>query len=48
MRRVQHTARLNEVAVEVEPASLVSERNAILALWQAVFGGQATEQAPTA
>ena len=48
MRRVQHTARLNEVAVEVEPASLESERNAILALWQAVFGGQATEQAPAA
>ena len=38
LRRVQHTARLNEASMEVDPDSLEAERNAILALWHAVFG----------
>ena len=46
MRRVQHTARLNEVAVEVDPVSLEAERNAILALWKAVFGTHIPQTAP--
>ena len=48
LRRVQHTARLNEVPAEVDPASLKAERNAILVLWQAVFGAHGTVQAPAA
>lgn len=45
LRRVQHTARLNEVAAEADPASLEDERNAILSLWQAVFGTQGAHRA---
>lgn len=48
LRRVQHTARLNEVAAEVDPASLEDERNAILSLWQAVFGTQGAHRAGSA
>ena len=38
LRRVQHTARLNEASLEVAPESLDTERHAILDLWRAVFG----------
>jgi glutamate-ammonia-ligase adenylyltransferase len=37
LRQVQHTARLNEEPTQVDSASLVAERQAIQALWQAVF-----------
>jgi glutamate-ammonia-ligase adenylyltransferase len=37
MRQVQHTARLNEEPTEVADTTMVTERAAILALWQAVF-----------
>ena len=37
LRRVQHKARLNEEPTQVIPASLDAEKEAILALWQAVF-----------
>ena len=38
LRRVQHHARLNETPLQVDPAPLVNERAAILALSQAVLG----------
>jgi len=37
LRRVQHKARLNEEPTQVIQASLDAEKEAILALWQAVF-----------
>jgi glutamate-ammonia-ligase adenylyltransferase len=37
LRRVQHKARLNEEPTQVSQASLQAEREAILALWEAVF-----------
>nr|WP_028604903.1 bifunctional [glutamate--ammonia ligase]-adenylyl-L-tyrosine phosphorylase/[glutamate--ammonia-ligase] adenylyltransferase [Ottowia thiooxydans] len=38
LRRVQHRARLNEEPTQVEPETLATERAAIEALWNAVFG----------
>jgi glutamate-ammonia-ligase adenylyltransferase len=38
LRRVQHRARLNEEPTQVPLASLAAEREAMLALWKAVFG----------
>lgn len=38
LRRVQHRARLNEEPTQVPMTSLATERNAMLALWKAVFG----------
>ena len=37
LRRVQHKARLNEEPTHVTPSALTGEREAVLALWQAVF-----------
>ena len=37
LRRVQHTARLNEAPTQVPQAELQEERKAILTLWRAVF-----------
>ena len=38
LRRVQHRARLNEEPTQVPTGTLVAEREAMLALWKAVFG----------
>jgi glutamate-ammonia-ligase adenylyltransferase len=38
LRRVQHRARLNEEPTQVTPPALAAERDAMLALWKAVFG----------
>ena len=38
LRRVQHRARLNEEPTQVPLTSLTAEREAMLALWKAVFG----------
>ena len=38
LRRSQHTARLDEQPTQVEPSTLATERDAVLALWRAVFG----------
>lgn len=38
LRRAQHRARLNEQATQFPPEQLATERAAVLALWQAVFG----------
>jgi len=38
LRRAQHRARLDEQPTHFEPESLASERDAVLALWRAVFG----------
>ncbi|RYF35584.1 MAG: bifunctional [glutamate--ammonia ligase]-adenylyl-L-tyrosine phosphorylase/[glutamate--ammonia-ligase] adenylyltransferase [Comamonadaceae bacterium] len=38
LRRVQHRARLNEEPTQVVPPLLLKERDAMLALWKAVFG----------
>ena len=38
LRRVQHKARLNQEPTQVEASTVASERDAVLALWQAVFG----------
>ena len=37
LRRVQHQARLNEQPTQVAAAALAGERQAVLALWNAVF-----------
>jgi [glutamine synthetase] adenylyltransferase / [glutamine synthetase]-adenylyl-L-tyrosine phosphorylase len=37
LRRVQHQARLNEEPTQVAASALVAEREAVLALWKAVF-----------
>ncbi len=38
LRRAQHQARLDERATQFEPDSLAVQRDAVLALWHAVFG----------
>ncbi len=38
LRRVQHRARLDEAPTQVAPPALQAERDAVLALWAAVFG----------
>lgn len=38
LRRAQHAARLDERPTQVDPATLAPERDAVLALWRAVFG----------
>ena len=38
LRRAQHRARLDEQPTQVAPDSLATEREAVLALWRAVFG----------
>lgn len=38
LRRIQHKARLDEAPTEVEPDTVAREREAVLALWRAVFG----------
>jgi len=38
LRRAQHRARLDEQPTQFAPATLASERDAVLALWRAVFG----------
>jgi glutamate-ammonia-ligase adenylyltransferase len=38
LRRVQHRARLNEEPTQLETGAMAQERDAILALWKAVFG----------
>lgn len=37
LRRLQHLARLNEAATQVEHEQIAPERDAVLALWHAVF-----------
>jgi glutamate-ammonia-ligase adenylyltransferase len=41
LRRVQHVARLDEAPTQVTPPALQTERDAVLALWTAVFGSAA-------
>lgn len=43
LRRVQHKARLDEQSTQLDAATLESEREAILALWSAVFGSAAQD-----
>jgi glutamate-ammonia-ligase adenylyltransferase len=38
LRRAQHRARLDEQPTQFEPESLAAQRDAVLALWQTVFG----------
>jgi glutamate-ammonia-ligase adenylyltransferase len=38
LRRAQHRARLDEQPTQFDPDSLAVQRDAVLALWQAVFG----------
>jgi glutamate-ammonia-ligase adenylyltransferase len=38
LRRAQHRARLDEKPTQFEPGLLTKERDAVLALWRAVFG----------
>ncbi len=38
LRRAQHAARLDERPTQVEPETMAQERDAVLALWRAVFG----------
>lgn len=39
LRRVQHKARLDEASLQVPLEQVQAERDAVLALWAAVFGG---------
>ena len=45
LRRAQHRARLDEQPTQVEPAAMAAQRDAVLALWRAVFGADATPAA---
>ena len=38
LRRIQHRARLNEEPTQVLPETLATERDAVIAFWEAVFG----------
>jgi glutamate-ammonia-ligase adenylyltransferase len=38
LRRVQHRARLDEAPTQVALATVQAERDAVMALWVAVFG----------
>lgn len=38
LRRAQHRARLDEKPTQVAPETMAAQRDAVLALWQAVFG----------
>ncbi|HUP06646.1 MAG TPA: glutamine-synthetase adenylyltransferase, partial [Caldimonas sp.] len=38
LRRAQHRARLDEQPTQVDPATLAAQRDAVMALWRAVFG----------
>ena len=38
LRRLQHKARLDEASLQIDPAPVQAERDAILALWAVVFG----------
>jgi len=38
LRRAQHRARLDEQPTQVAPAALAPQRDAVIALWRAVFG----------
>ena len=38
LRRAQHTARLDEQPTHFEPEPMAGPRDAVLALWRAVFG----------
>jgi len=38
LRRAQHRARLDEQPTQFDPESMAPQRDAVLALWQAVFG----------
>lgn len=46
LRRAQHKARLDEQPTQVEPETLAAQRDAVLALWRAVFDTPG-EKAPT-
>jgi glutamate-ammonia-ligase adenylyltransferase len=39
LRRAQHRARLDEQPTQGEPAAFAAQRDAVLALWHAVFSG---------
>ena len=41
LRRAQHRARLDEQPTQFPAASMSGERDAVLALWRAVFGSTA-------
>ena len=41
LRRAQHRARLDEQPTQVEPDAMTGQRDAVLALWRAVFGAAA-------
>ena len=38
LRRIQHKARLDEASGQIDPETAAPQREAVLALWQAVFG----------
>jgi glutamate-ammonia-ligase adenylyltransferase len=38
LRRAQHSARLDEQPTQFDPETLAAPRDAVLALWRAVFG----------
>lgn len=42
LRRAQHHARLDEQPTQVDPDTMTAQRDAVLALWLAVFGTPAT------
>jgi len=42
LRRAQHQARLDEQPTQVDPDTMVGQRDAVLALWRTVFGAAAS------
>jgi len=42
LRRAQHQARLDEQPTQVDPDTMVGQRDAVLALWRTVFGATAS------
>ncbi|MEY4562725.1 MAG: hypothetical protein RLZZ618_2002, partial [Pseudomonadota bacterium] len=46
LRRLQHRARLDEKPTQVDPASVTAERDAVLALWHAVFPAASSDAPP--
>ena len=48
LRRAQHRARLDEQPTQVEPAAMAAQRDAVLALWHAVFDAPGDAASPPA
>ena len=46
LRRAQHRARLDEQTTQLEPGAMAPQRDAVLALWHAVFDSRQPPSPP--